>query len=125
MDRRKFADGAYYVLLTICVFVFGYFTGRMSGDLEMRVTTSSESPVLEIISVETEEPESDGPVNLNTAQKADLETLPGIGPELAERILLYRSQVGRFVAVEQLMDVDGIGEKRLEQIRDLITVGGE
>lgn len=125
MDRRKFADGAYYVLLTLCVFVLGFFAGRINGDLEISVSAVSEPAVLQVDVTETQEQAPEGPIDLNTAEESDLLTLPGIGPELADRILTYRVQVGRFVAVEQLMDVKGIGEKRLEQIRDLITVGGE
>ena len=70
------------------------------------------------------EPEADGLINLNTADRMQLETLPGIGPELAERILSYREEYGPFVAIEQIMDVDGIGEIRFEKLESLITIGG-
>jgi competence protein ComEA len=61
-------------------------------------------------------------VNLNTATAADLETLPGIGPALAERILTFRQQHGGFRRVEQLLDVPGIGPKKFEELRDLVTI---
>jgi competence protein ComEA len=61
-------------------------------------------------------------VNLNTATQSDLETLPGIGPALAQRILAYRSEHGTFRAVEDLINVSGIGPKTLENLRDLVTV---
>jgi len=63
-------------------------------------------------------------VDLNTAEQADLETLPGIGPELASRIIAYRQTIGAFVSKEQIMDVEGIGEKRYADMEQLITVGG-
>jgi competence protein ComEA len=61
-------------------------------------------------------------LDLNTASQAQLERLPGIGPELAGRIIAYRQSVGRFVAKEQIVDVEGIGEKRYADLEQLITV---
>jgi competence protein ComEA len=64
-----------------------------------------------------------GKVNINTATQADLESLPRIGPKVAQRIIDYRSQNGNFKKVEDLMKVKGIGEKIFAQIKDMITVG--
>jgi competence protein ComEA len=61
-------------------------------------------------------------VNLNTATKADLEKLPGIGPSMAQRILDYRQKNGPFKKVEDLMNIQGIGEKSFLKLRTLITV---
>lgn len=66
--------------------------------------------------------DEDGRIDLNTATAADLETLPGVGPVLAARILDYRAAYGPFRAVEELLNVSGIGEKKLEAIRSLVTV---
>ena len=63
-----------------------------------------------------------GPVNLNTATVADLDTLPGVGPVLAQRILDARTAQGGFRAVSDLRKVDGIGTSRYEQLKDLVTV---
>ena len=63
-------------------------------------------------------------VNINTATAAQLQTLPGIGPTLAERIISYRNIKGAFHSVGELMMVPGIGEKKLESIWDLLTTGG-
>lgn len=62
-------------------------------------------------------------VNLNTASAAQLEQIPGVGPVLAQRILLFREQHGAFTAVEQLTEVSGIGEATFEQMRPMVTVG--
>jgi competence protein ComEA len=62
------------------------------------------------------------PVNLNTATQAQLETLPGIGPRAAERILEYRQKNGSFKKVEDLMNVKGIGEKSFLKLKPLLTV---
>jgi competence protein ComEA len=64
---------------------------------------------------------SDGRVNINTAGPADLETLPGIGPALAQRIYDYRQANGPFARIEDLMDVSGIGQATFDKIRDLVT----
>ncbi|MDD7962817.1 ComEA family DNA-binding protein [Microbacterium thalli] len=63
-----------------------------------------------------------GPVNLNTADAAALNTLPRVGPALAERIIAWREENGRFTSVEDLLAVSGIGEKMLEALRDQVTV---
>jgi competence protein ComEA len=60
---------------------------------------------------------SDGVVNLNTADAAALETLPGVGPTTAQAILDYRSEHGRFRSVDDLLNVRGIGPAKLSQIK--------
>ena len=65
---------------------------------------------------------SSGPVNLNTATVAQLETLPGIGKSTAERILEYRAKSGGFKKIEDLMNVRGIGEKSFLKLKPLVTV---
>jgi competence protein ComEA len=65
---------------------------------------------------------SAGPVNLNTADLAELETLPGIGPSIAGAIIRYREENGSFARVEDLLDVPGIGPTRLEQLESLVAV---
>ncbi|MCG5443255.1 ComEA family DNA-binding protein [Micromonospora sp. NIE79] len=63
-----------------------------------------------------------GPLNLNTATLAQLDALPGVGPVLAQRILTHRDQHGGFKSVGDLRQVDGIGDARYEQLKDLVTV---
>jgi competence protein ComEA len=62
------------------------------------------------------------PVNLNTATLAQLDALPGVGPVLAQRIIDHRERHGAFRAVGDLRQVDGIGEARYEQLKELVTV---
>ena len=69
-------------------------------------------------------PTAPHPVNINTADAAELAQLPGIGEVLAQRIVDYRRVHGSFTSVEQLTDVSGIGEGKLEAILGLITIGG-
>jgi competence protein ComEA len=61
-------------------------------------------------------------INLNTATLEQLDSLPGIGPAIAQRIIDYRESVGSFKAVEEITEVSGIGEATLAKIKDLITV---
>ncbi|MDR6225107.1 helix-hairpin-helix domain-containing protein [Desmospora profundinema] len=63
-----------------------------------------------------------GAVNLNTATQEQLESLNGIGPAKAEAILRHREEHGPFSSVDELVQVPGIGEKTLEQLRDQVTV---
>lgn len=63
-----------------------------------------------------------GPVNINTANKELLMTLSGIGEVRAEAIIDYRVYYGKFKSVDELLEVEGIGEKTLEKIRDRLTV---
>lgn len=62
------------------------------------------------------------PIDLNTATIAQLETLPGVGPATAQAIVDYRSQHGSFRSVEDLLNVRGIGQAKLDQIRALVRV---
>lgn len=67
-------------------------------------------------------PAGDGPIDLNSADQAALETLPRIGPALAQRIIAWRDDNGRFTSVDDLLAVPGIGEKMLEGLRDAVRV---
>ncbi|MEA2460488.1 MAG: competence protein ComEA [Actinomycetota bacterium] len=61
-------------------------------------------------------------VNLNTADQTLLETIPGVGPVTATSILQFRSEVGSFGSIDQLLEVDGIGPATLESIRPYVTI---
>jgi competence protein ComEA len=63
-----------------------------------------------------------GPVNLNTATADQLQTLPGVGPVLAQRIVEYRDQHGGFRTVADLRQVTGIGDARYRDLKDRVTV---
>lgn len=67
-------------------------------------------------------PPGDDRIDLNAADQAALETLPRIGPALAERIIAWREENGRFTSVDDLLAVPGIGEKLLAGLRDGVRV---
>jgi competence protein ComEA len=62
-------------------------------------------------------------IDINTASAEELDSLPGIGPTLALRIIEYREQNGPFITIEDIIDVPGIGAGNFERFKDLITVG--
>lgn len=66
-------------------------------------------------------PDAGSPLDLNRATAAELQTLPGVGPVLADRIVAYRDSVGRFGRVEELGSVKGIGPATLERLRDRVV----
>ncbi|PJM76202.1 ComEA family DNA-binding protein [Bifidobacterium simiarum] len=63
------------------------------------------------------------PIDLNTATAEQLETINGVGPATARKILDHRARIGRYASVEELLDVPGIGDKTLSKIRPYVTVG--
>ena len=65
------------------------------------------------------------PLDLNTATEEELDTLPGIGEELARRIVEYRETSGPVESVEEIMEVSGIGEAKFADLEGRITVNGE
>lgn len=67
-------------------------------------------------------PDTKARININTASKEELETLPRIGPVLAQRIIDYRKNYGKFTTIHELTSVNGIGDATLQRLRDRITV---
>ncbi len=106
-------------LLVIAVaavfFTAGYFSGR-SRAKTVNVTVS-QSPDLPVSG-----DAGAARIDLNTATRRELMSLPGVGETFADRIIAYREEHGGFQAVEELMEVRGIGESLFEDVRDYLTV---
>lgn len=64
----------------------------------------------------------DSKVNINTANKEKLATLPGIGEGTAEKIIEYRSKIGKFKAIDEIKKIPGIGESKFKSLKDKITI---
>ena len=96
-----------YLLLLALMFVFGF-----AGVLPATVS-AAESPAAQV-SVE--------PIHLNNATAEQLQTLPGVGPALSERIVSYREEHGPFQTVDQLAEVKGIGAAKLAKLKEQLTI---
>jgi competence protein ComEA len=124
---------AILVTWTVLVFACGVFVGRSAqgGPVTVYTTEAAVSAYSDVEAAESEavsetpavstSPEVQR-INLNTASLEELETLPDIGPVLAQRILDYREEMGGFIVVEELLEVPGIGEKIYESIQNLVDV---
>lgn len=114
--------GTAILLLTfacgICM-VLGIFIGRNN---RQEFQSLSQSPVSE--SEEIRETITDAKLDINTASKAQLMDLPGIGEEIAERIIRYRNDNGPFESTDDLLEIEGIGQKKLLAMEERIKVGG-
>ncbi len=118
------------ITLLFAGFVAGLYVARSHSrnPVVVSVPSSMRVPPQETMLPESE-PTSPAPaivfpIDINHAGKDAFLALPGIGDVLAERIVTYRENTGRFSSVEELLNVEGIGKKRLEEILDLITIGG-
>lgn len=76
----------------------------------------------EIISTENVTKKSNGKVNINTATEQELDSLPGIGPATASKIIQYREETGKFKKIEDIKNVKGIGNSKFENIKEQISV---
>lgn len=118
------------ITLVFAAFTLGFFLGRNQNSSEISVSVSDDlltSPALPTAPETEPAAETEAitfPISINQAQKEAFMALPGIGEVLAERIVAYREENGSFDAPEELLNVEGIGKKRLEEILDLITIGG-
>lgn len=109
--------------LVIAVILVGYnvFLVPRGDALEVNAGENSELKSSESEESSFEESE-DKIININTADAEELETLPGIGPATAAKIIEYREKVGIIRSVDELLNVSGIGEKKLEAIREIIKL---
>lgn len=125
MERQE-KNGAALIALSLLTAAFlaalAYLTLRgepiAAADNGYTVTVERNAPAEEIVPVRE-------PVNINTAAAEELEQLSGVGPVLAQAIVDYREEHGPFRSVEELTNVSGIGEGKLNAIRNDITLGEE
>ena len=116
--------------LVFAAFTCGLYIGRNHSAEAMTVSVSASmqtSPPQTTAPKEESVPETEAitfPIDINRAGKEEFMALPGIGEVLAQRILDYREEKGPFTNVEQLMGVKGIGKTKMEEMLDLITIGG-
>lgn len=116
--RRFFTKSEWGLLVLTAIFLCLLVTAARAGDHR----GSWDYRILSSASRTDVTPEEAPPVNLNAADAEELDTLPGIGPVLAERIIAWREEFGPFTEIGQLLEVSGIGEATLTDLQGLVTV---
>ncbi len=97
-------------MITAAMLVLALGVGTAAAQSSSRPGTTKETSAVE------------AQVNLNTATLTQLETLPGVGPAMAQRIVEYRQKNGGFKKIEELMNVRGIGEASFLKLKALVNV---
>ena len=113
--------------LVCCAFAGGFFLGRNTNPTAINISTIPTAAPSETQEA-TEAPTVSStlfPIDINTANLEDFTALPGIGETIAQRIVAYRDEHGPFETLADLLLVEGIGQKKLENILDYITIGGQ
>ena len=123
--------------LVLAAFMFGLYLGRNISSTEIQtsvistqttpsstVTVSSSPSTASTTATTSSAAQTSGKININSADLYALMSLPGIGEAYAQRIIVYRTANGPFKNIEDIKNVEGIGEKRYESIKNLITTGG-
>ncbi len=112
------------ITLAFVAFTAGFFLGNNYDRSPVQLSTKPFSASAGSTAGTTAPTQSTtaGKVNINTAEAEQLQTLPGIGPVLAQRIIDHRMTYGYFNVVEDIANVEGIGQKRMEELKDFITV---
>lgn len=92
------------------------YVSKGNGNVDINTSTSKNTGVSKNTNTQSNK------ININTANQTELETLPGIGPSTAIKIINYRKENGKFANIEDIKKVSGIGESKYAQIKDLIKV---
>ena len=113
--------------LILCAFAGGFFLGRGTGrnSISVSAVPTVKADTAEQTGAQPTTPTAPLLLDINTAAEEELTALPGIGDTLARRIVAYRAANGPFENLTELLNVEGIGEKKLESILDYITIGGQ
>ena len=108
---------------TLLIMIHHITAGVVASSLLMSSAALAQTPPAGQPPAQSSPAPQAAPLNLNTATKADLEKLPGVGARVAARIVEYREKKGPFKKVEELMNVQGIGEKNFLKLKSQLTVG--
>lgn len=123
MSKEKIYRTLSALLSLFLIVSCGYIIELSDGTPIERQQTESELQSPEIIfNADDDKKKGTAKININTASVKELCTLKGIGETIAGRIVKYREEHGKFISVEDLLGVNGIGEKKLDSIKDFICV---
>ncbi len=123
MSKEKIYKTLSALLSLFLIVSCGYIIELSDGTPIERQQTESELQSPEIIfNADDDKKKGTAKININTASVKELCTLKGIGETIAGRIVKYREEHGKFISVEDLLGVNGIGEKKLDSIKDFICV---
>jgi len=89
-----------------------------AGSVQVTVQPSADAIV------RNDEPSTTALIDINSAPVAELDSLPGIGPAIAQRIIDYRTENGPFESIDQLVEIEGVSARMVDELRPLVTVGG-
>ena len=133
-NYRFWIGGALIIIIIAGLGIIGYEKYRhMNSNKESQTITElknqneslrqqlSQTSTQEIAGTATEN--QTDKININTADAAELDKIPGIGPARAADIITYRESHGGFKSIEEIKNIKGIGDKTFESMKDLITVG--
>ncbi len=121
MSKKNIYKGISALLSVFLIISCGYIIELSDGVPIERQQTEAKLQTPEVIFNTDDDKKKDAvKININTASVNELCTLKGIGGAIAGRIVKYREEHGKFISVEDLLGVNGIGEKKLDAIRDFI-----
>ena len=113
------------LFMTLCFLISLFFLYEKASDVAAGVDYTITVTQREPEKVTPEPPKEPALVDINTATFDELQTLSGIGPVIAQRIIDYRTENGAFTSIEDLLNVKGIGEATLNKFRDRVTVSAQ
>ena len=124
MSKKNIYKGLSALLSVLLIVSCGYIIELSDGTPIERQQTEAKLQAPEVIFNTDDDKKNKDTVkiNINTASVNELCTLKGIGGAIAGRIVKYREEHGKFISVEDLLGVNGIGEKKMDAIRDFICV---
>lgn len=126
-NQKSFITWVLVLLMTVAtVSVLVFTVPDLSGVKRIVYRTNTNSPVSRTV-VKAEKSKTEAivnvyPLDVNTATKEQLMAVPGIGETYADRIINYREEYGDFDSLDELLNVQGIGEKRLESFSEYLAV---
>lgn len=123
-DWDRWAPGERLVvaIVTACLMVAAAVIAFRTPPAQPQVSPKPEPATGGVAQAAPKLPSTLSPVSINTAGQAELESLPGIGPDLAREIVQDRIRNGPFASIDQLQRVKGIGPRKLEELRSRVRL---